>query len=176
VIYEIQTKSEFSTGTSLIVRIPKNDLDKNALHTIMESRPEFILPFHYRNVDDEIELVYQIGLLSKLQYFTGSRNPKEYAELWIGILSPLLDCGDWFMKPYSFVLDATYLYYDKLKRIVGYVYIPSLRECSNHDALREMAVELSNLISITDSALENKVLRALMKDFNPAGFLKMIKP
>jgi hypothetical protein len=175
-IYEIQSKSDFSTGTSLTVKIPKGDLDKNALHTIIEDRPEFILPFHYRIVDDEVELVYQIGLLSKLQYFSGTRSPKEYAELWLGILSPLLDCGDWFMKPYSFVLDADYLYYDKGKQTVGYVYIPSLRECSDYDALRGMAIEFSSLISITDPVLENKVLRALMKDFSPAGFLKMIKP
>jgi hypothetical protein len=92
------------------------------------------------------------------------------------VLSPLLDCGDWFMKPYSFVLDAGHLYYDKAKQIVSYVYVPSLHESSDPDSLRDMAIELSNLVSITDPALENKVLRALMRDFSPAGFLKMIKP
>jgi len=174
-IYEIQSKSDFLTGASLSVRIPEYELDAKALHTIAADKPDFILPFRHRRIDGQVEFVYQIGPNSKLQYLSGGRSPKEYAELWSGVLRPLLDCGDWFMKPYSFVLSAAYLYCDKNKKIVSYVYIPSVRDCSNYDALKEMAAEISKTITVADAELENKVLRAIMKEFSPKGFLQMLK-
>jgi len=173
--YEIQSKSDFLAGTSLIVRIPEEELDKKALYTIQVDRPGFLLPFRYKSVDGIIEFVYQIGVNCKLQHLSGSRDPGEYLKLWTSLLSPLLDCGDWFLKPYSFVLSTEYLYCDKNSGSVSYIYIPSVRECSGYDSLSEMAVEVSKLITVADVSLENKVLRAIMQDFNPDGFLRMLK-
>ena len=174
-IYEIQSKSDFLTGATLIVLMPENDLDKKALYTIQADKPDFILPFHYRNVDGQVEIIYQIGAHSKLQYLSGARSPKEYATLWSGLLTPLLNCADWFMKPYSFVLNAEYLFYDKNNNAVSYVYIPSIRDCSEHSAIKEMAVEFSRHITVADADLENKVLRTIMKNFDPKEFLQMLE-
>jgi len=172
---EIQSKSDFLTGATLTVRIPEEQLDRKALNTIQEDMPEFILPFHCRSIDGNTELIYQIGRYSKLQYLAGSRKPKEYAEMWTGVLGPLLDCDDWFMKPYSFAMSAEFLYYDRDKKAVGYVYIPAVSDCSDHHDLIEMTAEVSKLITVTDSNLENKVLRAILKDFDPKDFLKMLR-
>ena len=174
-IYDIQSKSDFLTGASLIVRIAEDDLDRNALNTILYDKPEFILPFRYRSIDGEVEFIYQIGQLSKLQYLSGSRSPKEYAGLWTNMLGPLLECGDWFMRPFSFLLDAGYLYCEKGKGTISYVYIPSVRDCCAQINLKEMAAEVSRLVSVSDTNLENKVLRAIMKDFDPNGLLKLLK-
>ena len=173
--YKIQSKSDFLTGVTLIVEIPESELDQKALYTIQEDQPDFILPFHYRNIDGQVEFVYQVGTHSKLQYLSGERLTKDYTEMWLGVLNPLLDCGDWFMNPYSFLLNAEYIYYEKNKKTVSYVYIPSTRICSDYDALKEMAAEVTRFISATDTRLENKVLRAIMKDFSPNEFLRMLK-
>jgi len=173
--YEINCKSDSLTGAALVVKIPENELDKKALYTIQADKPEFILPFRSRSVDGSIEFVYQIGLNNKLLYLTGSRRPKEYAELWSSLLSPLLDCGDWFMKPYSFVLSAKFLYFDKNKKTASYVYIPTVGDSSDYGDLREMAAEVSKIISVADPNLENMALRAVMKDFDPQGFLNMLR-
>jgi len=173
--YEINTKSDFLTGAALIVKIPEGELDRKALYTIQRDTPEFILPFSSKSIDGQIEFVYQIGSYSKLQYFSGERSAKEYTALWSGVFSPLIDCGDWFMNPYSFILDAEYLYYDKNKKTVCYVYIPSMRGCSSYAALKVMAAEITKFISAEDIDLENKVLRAIMKDFNPNDLLRMLK-
>ena len=175
-IYEILNKSDFSAGASLSVKIPEHEVDRKALYTIVEDRPDFILPFRYKSIDGQVELVYQIGALSKLQYLSGCYLPKEYAELWFGLLSPFLDCGDWFMKPNSFVLNEQNIYCDDNKKTVKYVYIPSIRECSDHEAIREMAAEFTYRFSVADPKLENKVLRMIMKDFNINEFLQMLKP
>ena len=174
-IYEINSKSDFLSGVSLIVKIPEDELDHKALYTIKADEPEFILPFRHRNIDGQIEFIYQIGTQCKLQHLAGGRSPKDYAQLWSSVLCPLLECGDWFMKPYSFLLNVDYLYCDKNKRTMSYVYIPSVRECSDYDALKEMAAEVTKLISVADTDLENKVLRAIMKDFSPKDFLQMLK-
>lgn len=173
--YEIQRKSDFLAGMSLHVMIPEDELDRKALYTIQADKPDFILPFRYISIDGQIELIYQIGTHSKLQYLSGVRSPKEYAELWSGVLCPMLDCGDWFMNPYSFLLSAHHLYWDKNKKSISYVYIPSVRESSGYSALKEMAAEITKLVTVDDADLENKVLRAIMKDFEPNSFLQMLK-
>jgi hypothetical protein len=101
--------------------------------------------------------------------------PKEYAELWIDLFRPFLDCGDWFMSPYSFVMNIDHIYYNRNSKAVSYVYIPSTQRFSGYAELKELAADISRFISVTDADLENKVLRAIMKDFNPTDFLKMLK-
>jgi len=174
--YAIESKSDLFTGVSLIVRIPEAELDRKALHTIQADKPDFVLPFRSRYIDGQVEFVYQVGTNSNLQYLSGERLPKEYAELWTYLLRPLLDCGDWFMNPYSFALSVKHLYFDKNTKAVRYIYIPSIQRCSGYTQLKEMAADVSRLISVCDADLENKVLRAIMKDFNPADFLRMLKP
>jgi len=174
-MYEIQSKSDFQAGATLIVRIPEEDIDKKALYTIQADQPPFILPFRQRTIDGQIEFVYQVGNRSKLAYLSGKRLPNEYADLWFNLLQPLLDCGDWFMTPYSFVLNSEYLYYDKNGKSINFVYIPSVKAYSDHDSLKDMVTEVANNNSVTDVELENKVLRAIQK-FSPREFLQMIKP
>ena len=173
--YEIESKCDMLTGSVLIVKIPEEDLDRKALYTIEEDKPGFILPFHHRAVDRQIEFVYQIGTQSKLRYLAGERFPKEYEQLWSSLLNPLLECDDWFLKPYSFVLDINQLYCDKNENCVRFVYIPSVRDCSAYGDLKAMAAEFSRQITVTSADLENKVLRAIMIDFNPKSFLQMLK-
>lgn len=174
-IYDIQSKNDMISGASLVVKIPEEDLDKKALYTLLEEPPDFILPFRCRTVDGQIEFVYKIGTLNKIQYLAGDRRPEEYSKLWSGLLTPLLECNDWFLKPYSFVLDIRHLYCDKNKNAVCYVYIPSKKDSSGYNELKEMAVDFTTRINVTSPDLENKVLRSLMMDFNPKTFLSMLK-
>ena len=174
--YTLQTNTDLVSGTSVTVTIPEDELDMKALYTIEATTPDFVLPFHYRIIDGQVELVYMIGQHSKLQYFSGDRSAKEYSELWFSVLNPLLDCGDWFLRPYCFVVGSEHLYYDKNNNTVSYIYIPARDDCSDYDALREMAIDISSLISVVNADIENKVLRSIMRSFNPRDFLSMLKP
>jgi len=173
--YDIQVRSDIFTGVSLTVVIPEEDLDKKALCAIQKDKPGFILPFNVRRIDGYAEFTYRIEAHCKLQYIAGDYSAKEYSLIWASVLTPLIECGDWFMKTYSFLLDAEYLYYDKNKRTVSYVYIPTIEDCSDHQDLKEMSAELSKLIAVDDAVLENMVLRAVMKDFLPKDFLMTLK-
>ncbi|MCL2046810.1 MAG: FHA domain-containing protein [Oscillospiraceae bacterium] len=174
-MYEIRNINDILTGATLVVSIPEDDLDHKALQTILEDQPEFILPFHHKIVDGIVEFTFQIGKESKLYHIAGERLPIEYIELWCNIMRPLSDCGDWFLKPFSFVLDIKYLYCDKSKNKISYVYIPSLSDYSDDSSLKEMAAKVSGQISVADNELENKVLKAIMTGLDPKSFLQMLK-
>ena len=174
-MYDIQSISDFHTGAALVVRAPENEIDNKALYTILADKPDFILPFRHRAIDGQIEFIYQIGNRNKFVYLYGSRTPSEYAGMWAGIIRPLLDCGDWFMTPYSFVLKPEFLYCEKDSDFVSYIYIPSTRLYSNNDMLKNMIIEIAKQNHVTDVNLENKVVWAI-QDFNPSGFLQMLKP
>lgn len=173
--YEIESRSDFKTGAVLVVRIPEDEVDKNALNTILADKPGFILPFHHRAVDGQIEITYQTGNYSKLSYLSAGRSPDEYVDLLFNLLQPLVDCSDWFMKPFSCVLDSDYLYCDRSGKTIVYLYIPSVKDCSDFDALKGMVSDVAKQNRVTDTALENKVVWALA-DFNPIEFLQMLKP
>lgn len=172
--YEIESKQSLS-GAVLIVRFPEKDLDSKALYTIEADQPDFLIPFRYRTMDGQIECMYQLGNRSKLQYRYGRRSPEEYLEFWEQLLQPLLDCGDWFLKPFSFVLDTRYLYIDTNGKTISYLYVPTRQDYADFDDLKAMAAELSKQNPVTDTGLENKVLRAIMQDFQPKDFLRMLR-
>lgn len=173
--YEIQSRSDFKSGTELLVYVPEAELDCKALYTILNDRPSFILPFRHRAIDGQIEFTYQVGRRSKLNYLAGSRAPADYAQLWFNLLQPLLDCDDWFMNPRCFVLQVDCLYCDKATMDISYIYIPTFQPVSNQDMLKTMITEVARQNRVTDTSLENKVIWAI-QDFNIQDFLQIIKP
>ena len=174
-IYDIQRKSDMVSGATLVVNVPEEDLDYKALYTMLEDRPDYILPFRYRIIDGTAEFVYSIGKGNRLQYISGERLPTEYIELWSSIVRPLCNCGDWFLKPYSFVLDMNHIYCDKSINTVCYVYIPSIKDCSDIFKLKDMVAEVSGQITVSDNELENKILKAIMMDFDPKAFIQVLQ-
>ena len=174
--YEIQSRNDFETGSQLIIMIPEEDLDKKALRTIQKDKPGFIIPFTCRSIDGQIEFTYLLGSLQKMQYPDEALTAREYAEMWSYMLSPLLDCGDWFMRPYSFVLDTEFLFFNERKDAVLYMYVPSICNCSDRNSLREMAVDLTKHVTVEDVNLENKVLKSIMTDLNPTELLDTLNP
>lgn len=173
-IYEIESKADIS-GMTLLVRFPEEDLDEKALYTIQADAPPFLIPFRHRIIDGQVECTYLLGEHGKLLYRFRTRSPSEYVEFWEQIIQPLLDCGDWFLKAMSFVMDPQHLYTDRGETRVLYIYIPTKRDCSTLEELRSMVIELSRRNAVTNPQLENKVLRAIMEGFQPKAFLQMLR-
>lgn len=174
-MYQLETKSDFQSGTTLVLSLPEEEVDQKALYTMAANRPEFLLPFRYKMVDGQVELSYQIGKKNKLAYVSGPCTTEEYVDLWVEILQPLLDCDDWFMNSYSFVLDAEHLYCDKNRKSVGLIYIPSVIPASDYELLKGMVAKVARMNPVEDVHLENKVMWAL-QEFNPKDFLQILKP
>lgn len=172
-MYEIHSKSDFEAGATLVVTMPEEDIDKKSLYTILSDKPNFLLPFRHRLIDGKIEFTYQIGNRSKITYLAGNKTPDEYITLWVGVLQPLVDGWDWFLNPYSFVLIADNIYYEKNSKSICYIYIPSKKAVSDHEALKSMVMEIEKANTVADDSLTNSVLRAL-QDFKPREFLQIL--
>lgn len=172
-MYDIFSKSDFEAGATLVVTMPREDVDEKALYTILSDRPNFLLPFRHRAIDGKIEITYQIGNRSKITYLSGNKSSKDFIDLWSAVLKPLIDCWDWFLNPFSFVLVTDYLFYDKKSKTISYIYIPSVKAYSDHETLKNMVIEIERENKVTDVALQNDVLRAL-QDFKPGKFLDML--
>ncbi len=174
-IYEIQSRNDLSAGACLVIRFPEEDLDKKALYTIEADCPPFIVPFRHRSIDGEIECVYQLGDRSKLLYRFGRRSTAEYSKLWNGLLRPILDCEDWFLKQSSFVLDVECIFVGRDEGTISYLYVPSRRDVMGANALSNMAHEIAERNPVDDLNTENKVLREIMQGFRPARLLEMLR-
>lgn len=173
--FAIQSKNDLSTGAMLTVRFSEENFDEKAYYTIENDMPEFLVPFRCHSVDGQIECTYQLGSLVKLQYRFASLSPKEYAQFWKQVLQPLLDCDDWFLKPFSFVMDTRYLYTDRDGKKILYLYIPSKENWGGQEELRAMVIDLAQQNPATDPVLENQTLRAMMQEFRPKEFLQMLQ-
>lgn len=172
--YEITSRLNSLSGAELTIRIPDGNLDQKALYTLQYDMPEFLVPFRYRGVDGQVELTYQVGERSKLRFFYGPKTPQEYVSFWEKLLRPLMECGDWFMRPFSFVLASEYLYLDK-KGVINYLYIPAQQDCSDYEELKDMVAQLAKQNSVDNPELENVALRMLVQDFQPKNFLEALR-
>ncbi len=172
--FQIREKDDINEGSILTVRIPEEQLDRNALYTMEEDRPAFVVPFTYRNVDGEIEISYKLGNWSQLRYFSREKTVTEYCELFRKILLPLQNCEDWFMKPFSFLLSAEHVYFQQDTQSVAYVYIPAKESCSSRSDLVAMVKLLNKQFPADNSDFKVKVLESL-DDFRIRSFLDMLK-
>jgi len=172
-MYEIHEKNSLQ-GMTFVVRFPEKELDEKAYFTIENDMPDFLIPFRCHSVDGQIECTYHLGNLMPLRYHFGSHTPTEYVAFWNKILRPLLDCDDWFMDPFSFLMDSRYLYTDKEGKTVYYLYIPS-KQTGTYEDLRSLAVELAKENHTQDAKMENQVLLSIMQDFRPKEFLTMLQ-
>ena len=124
-----------------------------------------------------VECTYQTGRCAKLKYYFEDKGKTlhEYTRFWQQIIQPLLDCGDWFMSPFNFVLDTQYLYTEEKNANVKYLYIPMRHPYETMEHLRDLVIELVHKNPVDDPEIENMVLRAIMQQFQPYAFLQMLK-
>lgn len=172
--YEIQKEYDLEKGMLLKVIFPEEEVDSKALYTIQNDMPDFLIPFKCKSVDNMMECTYYIGSDTKLQYRLGVRSKGEYIRCWKKILSPLLECRDWFLNAYSFVFDISQLYTDRDENYVRYLYIPSKTAASDFADLNSMVVDISRENVVEDTAMENTVLRSIMQNFSPKEFLMLL--
>ena len=174
--YEISPKNNVNHGTMLSVRIPVVDVDWTALYTLEEDRPDFIVPFRYHHMDDEIELTFLPENRRMLRYFGGERSSAEYSALFTNLMIPLQSCSDWFLQPFCFVLDFDWIFYDSATQAISYLYFPVKEECASVNEIVEMIRQVNNSFRVDNQKLENKVLRTITNNnFRISEFMGIFK-
>lgn len=172
--YRLELKNDLTQGTILCVTLPIEEVDAIALKTTSNCPPPFLLSSQYRVLDDEIEVMYFIKSHLPLRYLKEAKDALSYIAFWNQILEPFVTCEDWFMNPVQFVLDIEYVYVDRNTGAVEYVYCPSKEPENTMIHLQLFLAQISKVITTTDVALENKVLKEL-QDFRLHDFTEMLK-
>lgn len=173
-MYSIETIIDSCMNTILRIYVPREELDENALQVMTEKSPSFLLPFRYEVTDSQVEFRYRVDNKSKLIHLSAQRSPEEYIRLWTNLLQPLIDCERWSLNLYSFVLDFEHVYCSKAPDLeIFYLYVPSIKNCSDHLQFKEMVTEIVQRNHVKDIAMENDVMRTL-RNFNPREFLEVL--
>ncbi len=173
-MYDIKEKNDFDVGTIFTFKIPIEEVDNNALRTIQNDAPKFLLPFKCRVIDDMLEITYKVGTFAKFSYMGKLSSVDEYKNLWMNILTPLKSCGDWFLKPNSFYLDYKYLYYNENTKDILYIYLPTLKPVSSEEAMKELIKDIAIKNQDISPKLGMNIMGA-MRNFNFTSFLNLIR-
>lgn len=172
-MYNIQ-RSDDINGSSYSIIIPKDELDQNALYTIMYEKPDFLVPVSYRVLNDSIELSYNVGNLILMKYLSRERKAEELPFMWRNIILPLNECRDYFMNPLSLVLNMEYMFCDnRNSNKIKYIYIPTKNALCHVEDLKRMIQEVLEDNPFSDAKIENSILRGL-QNFSLDGFVSVI--
>lgn len=174
--YTISQKQDVNQGLILTVEIPAADVDWHALYTLEADLPRFVVPFHYHQVDDVVELTFQPGDRRMLRYIGGDRKAEEYAELFINLLTPFQTCGDWFLMPLCFAVDFDWIFLEGTNNFASYLYFPVKEDCVTTEDIMELIRRVNNSVHVNDQELENKVLRTITdNNFRIADFMRIFQ-
>lgn len=101
-------------------------LDEIAVKVIKQDTPDFLLPIKVLDIDDKIEIRYELGSRMRLSYLPDIMTKQEFVILLENLLRPFKNCNDWFLDYHNFYLDKAYITVGKSYSDVRYVYIPDL--------------------------------------------------
>lgn len=170
---QIQRETSIRAGETIIIRIPDDQIDKNAFLTIQHEKPHFLLPFTTKQVDNEIVMTYTLEKAVKLSFRLGGIDRRNHIDAFIDLLKVLVeDCDDWFMKFNSFVLETDYLY--EAEGNIKLLYVPTITPYSGLSQLNQLVSDLFRACKMNDLNLENRILRE-MQDFQPAQMLRSLR-
>jgi len=173
--YDIKTESDPISGCVITVTMPLDDTDEKALYTMQADLPGFIMPFQFVYADDRLILKYSAAKYSKLKYHYSRKQVSDYSELWLKLLSPLIDCEDWFMSPDGFVIDTDYIYYDHNTGDVAYIYVPSAANHLRFEDLVTMEKEILQGFDTDDLSLKLKIANSILNGDSPSDIIASIK-
>lgn len=108
---------------AVAVKQPQN-LDKTAIKVIRHDCPPFLLPLRLVNIDNQIQLRYEISGGIRLSYIPLKMRKKDLNQLLNCMIMPFMDCADWFLDYHNIYLDRNYIMVDQNDYKVKHVYMP----------------------------------------------------
>lgn len=97
-------------------------LDEIAVKVVKQDAPDFLLPVKMININDSMEIRYEIGDGIRLSYIDETMSKKEFLTLLENMIRPFKNCDDWFLDYHHFYLNSDYIIKGKNCMDVRYVY------------------------------------------------------
>jgi hypothetical protein len=127
-------------------------MDEIAVRVIKEDCPEFLIPFRMVNINDKVTLKYKLINATALEYSNKSLHKKEFVRLYLNLLIPFIKGKDWFLDYHNFCIDSRYIFIDKQKTNVHFIYVPENSYCNTDEEILQFFKDTFTDITISDDA------------------------
>lgn len=138
-------------------------IDETAFNVIRGDCPDFLIPFHFMNINDKRVLKYKLINAISLQYSSLTLSKELFTEMYYSLLTPYIEGRDWFLDYHSLCIDPAYVYLSKDMTKAYFIYIPE-RSCRNSD--EEILRFFQNVLSHTVVTDESSFMVRLYQYFS----------
>ena len=153
-------------------------LDKTAVKVIRLDCPSFLMPMRLVNIDNQLQLRYEILGGIRLSYMPMKMRKQELNQLLTQMITPFMDCADWFLDYRNIYLDRDYIMVDQNDYKVKYIYLPITEGKANtEERVLKFFSELVMEIDLEDDpAYITSVMRCIMgKEASLCALADMLK-
>lgn len=138
-------------------------LDQTAIKVIRYDCPSFLLPVRLVNIDNQVQLRYELTGGIRLSYLSMNMRKKEFNQLLGQMIAPFMDCADWFLDYHNLYLDRNYIMVDQNDYKVKYIYTPLVHgNVQEEDLLKFFAEFVMEVDLLDDPAYITSVMRCIM--------------
>ena len=102
----------------------ENQLDETAIRVIRNDCPLFVQPIQLMNMDNHIQLRFELQGGIRLAYISMQMKKRELNRLLHQMVSPFLECADYFLDYHNIYLDRNYMMLNQSDYKVTYLYVP----------------------------------------------------
>jgi hypothetical protein len=127
-------------------------MDEIAVRVIKEDCPEFLIPFRMVNINDKVTLKYKLINTTALEYSNKNLHKKEFVRLYLNLLTPFIKGKDWFLDYHNFCIDSRYIFIDKQKTNVHFIYVPENSYRNTDEEILQFFKGTFTDITISDDA------------------------
>lgn len=134
----------------VIVKEADEILDTIALKVIQNDLPDFLLPIRSLNINNKTELRYEMGNKLSLKYKDLDFNKAKFLQFCMDLLMPFMECGDWFLDYHYICVDEDFVFVDKARNKVQFLYIPLSDFRNSDDEIIHFMKTILNKVSLSD--------------------------
>lgn len=136
-------------------------LDNIALKVIKQDTPDFLMPIKVINIDNEVELRYEIGRDLRFSYLSTDLSKSDFLNLMQSLLRPFKECSDWMLDYHKFYLKKEYITVGKTLTDIKYIYIPDENFSQSDEEIVGFFRDFIFSVNVMDKSYVLDLLRAL---------------
>lgn len=153
-------------------------LDKTAIKVIRYDCPSFLLPLKLVNIDNQLQLRYEILGGIRLSYMPMKMRKREFVQMLNQMIMPFMDCADWFLDYRNLYLDRDYIMVDQTDYKTKYIYLPitSNKKNTEESILKFFSEFVMEIELEDDPAFLTSIMRCIIgKDASLRALANMLK-
>ncbi|MCX8129536.1 MAG: DUF6382 domain-containing protein [Clostridia bacterium] len=172
-----------ATASYLVAEIGKSEeVQEYQVEMIANNPTSGILPLYIRRKDQRVKLYYNITSKVPLTWILKRKklNKNEFMGILCGVIKPIMEACNYFLKESSFILDENYIFVSPDLSGISLVYLPMPLAGDFQNNFKDFVLRfITSLADVEDSPSDNYLQCILVavkqENFNIAGFDRFLK-